>query len=224
MKYLTIVILTVGLLASGCSNTKLLKSWKNKEHIPQQFNTLAIAAITPNEENRSVTEEAIVANLSKNGIEAVATYETMPRAGRLGNLQSSSKASEGLKKIIRSKIEENNIDGLLILSVFNKKVEDRWVNDHSYAPPGAGYYGVPFGFAGRYYDYYYYSMGAMYGDGYYVQDVTYYIECSLYDVVEENILWSGQISVKNIESIELEADKVGYIIARQLTQKKILSQ
>lgn len=215
------------MLLMGCTNTKLLHSWENKEKIPKHFDNLAITAITPNNSNRYITERAIVEHLKKDGYKAVPTYETLPFAGRIAELSktaNSTEGSEGLKKIIRAKMEENHYDGLMVLSVFNKKTEDRWVNDRTYAPAGAGYYGVPFGYAGRYYDYYYYSMGAMYNSGYYVKDVTYYIECNLYDVVSEDIVWSGQISVKNIESMDVEADKIAYIIADQIDRKKVLTR
>jgi hypothetical protein len=225
MKKLTFVFLAASLLFMGCSNTKLLRSWENKEQIPKQFNNLAIAALTPNNSNRYITERAIVDYLKKDGYKAMPTYDAMPFAGRIGELGKEAGGSEGIKKIIRAKMEEHKIDGLMILSVFNKEVADRWVNDRSLAPYGAGYYGVPFGYAGRYYDYYYYSMGTtMYNSGHYVKDVTYYIECNLYDVASEEILWSGQISIKNIESMDTEADELAYIITRQLMSKNVLSK
>lgn len=224
MKYLTIVFLAASLLFAGCSNTKLLRSWENKEEIPKQFEHLAIAALTPNNSNRYITERAIVDHLKKEGIKAMPTYEALPFAGRIGELAKDAGGAEGIKKIVRAKMAEHNFDGLMVLTVFNKKIEDRWVNDRTYAPYGAGYYGVPFGYAGRYYDYYHYSMGAMYNDGYYVEDVTYYIECNLYDVASEQMLWSGQISIKNIEDMDAEADELAYIITRQLMSKKVLSK
>lgn len=224
MKNLTYVFLAASLLFMGCSSTKLLQSWENKEQIPKQFNNLAVAALTPNNSNRYIVERAIVDHLKKDGYKAMPTYDAMPFAGRVGELQESVGGSEGIKKMMKAKLEEHKIDGFMVLSVFNKKVEDRWVNDNNYAPHGAGYYGAPFGYAGRYYDYYYYSMGAMYSDGYYVEDVTYYIECNLYDVTSEEMLWSGQISIKNIDSVDDEADKLAYIIVDQLKRKKVLNK
>jgi hypothetical protein len=225
MKKLTFVFLASILLLSGCSNMKLLRSWENKEQIPKQFNNLAIAALTPNNSNRYIVERAIVDYLKKDGYKVMPTYDAMPFAGRIGELGKDAGGSEGIKKIVRAKMEEHKIDGLMVLSVFNKEIEDRWVNNRSYAPYGAGYYGVPFGYAGRYYDYYSYSMGTtIYNDGHYVKDVTYYIECNLYAVASEEILWSGQISVKNIENMEAQADELAYIITQQLIRKKVLSK
>ena len=210
------------LLASCGSSTKLTNSWINKEKVPQSYSKLAVAALTPNNSGRYVTERAIVSKLEEKGIKAVPTYEVLPMAGKIGQLKGELGDSEAIKRMVRTKIEENEFDAIMVLTVFNKQTEERWVNDRNYHMGGAGYYGSPFGYTGRYYDYYAYSFGTIYNDGYYVDDVTYFIDCNLYDVASEEMIWSGHLKIKNPQSVEEEADVMAYIIARQLYDKKIV--
>lgn len=224
MKRLTFAFVLLSFLFAGCgSSTKLTNSWVNKEEVPKQYKKLAIAALTPNNSGRYITERAIVANLKEKGISAVPTYEVLPMAGRLGQMKGELGDSEAIKRMVKNKINENEFDALMVLTVFNKTTEERWVNDRSFHMGGVGYYGSPFGYTGRYYDYYAYSFGTIYNDGYYVDDVTYFIDCNLYDVASEQMIWSGHLKIKNLESIEKEADVMGYIIARQLYDKKIVT-
>ena len=223
MKHLTLAFILLSFILAGCgSSTKLTNSWVDKENTPKHYNKLAIAALTPRDPNRYVTERAIVAKLKEKGISAIPTYEVLPMAGRIGKMKQELGDSEAIKKMVQKKIKENNIDALMVLTVFNKTTEERWVNDRNYHMGGAGYYGSPFGYTGRYYDYYAYSFGTIYNDGYYVDDVTYFIDCNLYDVASEQMIWSGNIKIKNLVSVEEEADVLGYIIARQLYDKKIV--
>lgn len=224
MKHLTFAFILLSFILTGCgTSTKLTNSWVDKENTPKHYNKLAIAALTPSDPNRYVTERAIVDKLKEKGISAIPTYEVLPMAGRIGKMKQELGDSEAIKKMVQKKIKENDIDALMVLTVFNKTTEERWVNDRNYHMGGAGYYGSPFGYTGRYYDYYAYSFGTIYNDGYYVDDVTYFIDCNLYDVASEQMIWSGNIKIKNLVSVEEEADVLGYIIARELYDKKIVT-
>ena len=224
MKHLTLAFILLSFILTGCgTSTKLTNSWVDKENTPKHYNKLAIAALTPSDPNRYVTERAIVAKLKEKGISAIPTYEVLPMAGRIGKMKQELGDSEAIKNMVQKKIKENDIDALMVLTVFNKTTEERWVNDRNYHMGGVGYYGSPFGYTGRYYDYYAYSFGTIYNDGYYVDDVTYFIDCNLYDVASEQMVWSGNIKIKNLVSVEEEADVLGYIIARELYDKKIVT-
>lgn len=224
MKHLAYAFVLLSFILSSCgTSTKLTSSWVDKENTPKQYKKLAVAALTPSDPNRYVTERAIVDKLKEKGITAVPTYEVLPMAGRIGKMKRELGDSEAIKRMVKNKIAENNFDALLVLTVFNKTTEERWVNNKNYHMGGTGYYGSPFGYTGRYYDYYAYSFGTIYNDGYYVDDVTYFIDCNLYDVASEKMIWNGQFKIKNLVSVEEEADVLGYIIARQLSDKKIVT-
>ncbi|MEN8117732.1 MAG: hypothetical protein ABFS16_12175 [Bacteroidota bacterium] len=222
MKHL-ILVLIAAILFAGCgSSTKLINSWSDKESTPKQYEKMAVAVLFPNSSNRYVTEQAVVEQLKEKGIVAMPTYDLFPLAGRAGEIVKLMEDSEAIKTKVKTKVKENNIDALMIITVFNKTTEERWVNDRGPGIGGTGYYGTPYAVPGAYYDYYAYSFGTIYDRGYFVDDVTYFVECNLYDVASEKLLWRAQTKSTNIESVEEEAKVLAYIVAKQLINKKVV--
>jgi hypothetical protein len=86
---------------------------------------------------------------------------------------------------------------------------------------GPGYYGSPYA-GGAYYNYYAYSIGTIYNDGYYVDDYTYFLECNLYDVASEKLLWTGRTKTVNMESVEDEAIYFSEIVIKDILKKKVI--
>jgi len=221
MKHIVQLFLVI-LFMGGCGpSTKLVRSWVNEEDTPKSYKKLAVVAIMPNASNRYLIERAVAGDLKDDGINAIPTYEIFPLAGRLGDIQELVKDREALKQKIKQKVEENNIDGLMIITVFNVETEERYVNDRSYMMGGTGYYGSPY-MTGAYYNYYAYSIGTIYDNGYYVEDYTYFLECNLYDVASEELLWSGRTKTVNMESVEEEAVYFSEVVIKDLIKKKVI--
>jgi len=212
------------LLAAGCgSSTKLVGSWTDKDHKNIHLEKIGVAALTPNTSGRYLIERALVSNFKANNINAVATYDTWPLAGKIGEHPEIFKDSEGLKNKVKAKVAEQGMDGLLIITLIDKQTAERYVNTNNYyagAPVGMiGYYGQPYG---AYYNYYAFSAGSVYDSGYYVEDVTYYLEAKLFDAKNEKLLWTGRTKTTNFASIEDEAVKFSDIIVKDLLSKKVL--
>lgn len=222
MKNTWMVLVVFGLFVTGCGpSTKLVRSWVNEEDIPKTYQKLAIVALTPNSSSRYLMERAIVQDFTDDGINAIPTYEIFPLAGRMDELADIIKDKEDLQRRVVQKVEENNIDALLIISVFNIEKEQRYVNDRNYMMGGTGYYGRPY-MHGSYYNYYAYSIGTVYNDGYYVDNVTYFLECNLYDVASEVLLWSGRTKTVNMESVEEEVIYFSEVVIKEILKKKIV--
>ncbi len=222
MKFLRNLVLLLAIISTaGCSSTKLTKTWSDKEMTPQQFEKLGVAVLFKDRSNRYITERAVTDQLKKRDINAMPTYDVFPFAGQFKEF-TKDKTPEAIQKIIVDKIKENNFDGFMIITMFDKTQQERWVSDRSFMMGGPGYYGTPYAMAGTYYDYYYYSMGTIYDDGHYVDDVTYYLECNLYDVKTEKLIWRAQSKSSNPESIDKESQKLADLIGRQLITKKII--
>ena len=223
MKQFNKVILFALILFAGCGpSTKLTKSWSDKENTPQQFEKLGIAVLFPDQSNRYITERAVANQLKERGIKAMPTYDVFPFAGRFGEF-TKDKSPDAVRKVIVDKINENNFDGFMIISLFDKSTTEHWVNDPTFMAGGPGYYGTPYAMAGTYSNYYYYSMGTFYNPGRYVQNTTYLLECNLYDVKTEKLIWHAQSKSVNASSIEKEADKLADLIGRQLIMKNIVT-
>lgn len=218
------VFLLVIIFVTGCGpSTKLINSWSDKENTPKKFDKIGVAVLFPDNSNRYITERAIVDKLKERGINAVPTYDIFPFAGRMGELMKNDGKSnpEAIKKIVVEKVTENKFDGFMIVTVFDKKREERWVNDPGIRG-GMGYYGTPYAVPGTYYDFYYYTMDGIYNDGHYVDQVTYFLECNLYDVKSEKLIWRAQTKSVDVASMDDETQRLGEIVAYQLKTKKIV--
>lgn len=235
MRYLAksvFVLFSIILFVSCGPSTKLVRSWANEEDTPKTYEKLAVVALMPNTSNRYLIERAIVSDLTDDGIKAVPTYETFPLAGKMNEMPELVKDGESLKKMVVAKVEEQKIDALMIISVFNVEKEQRYVNDRNYSMGGAGYYGTPYygsmgyygspAMRGSYYNYYAYSIGTVYNDGYYVDNYTYFLECNLYDVATEELLWTGRTKTVNMKSVEDEAIYFSEVVIKEIIKKKVI--
>lgn len=227
-----ILIITILIAACG-SSTKLTSSWKNKDMGTNHYEKIAVVAITPNNSSRYLIERAMAKDLTAQNLKAIPTYEIFPFAGKMGEVVSKSENPEALKARIKSKVNEHDIDALMIVALLDQEKEERYVNNNSFYMSGTGYYGTPYmGTAavgigvpyayGAYYNYYAYSAASVYQSGYYVEDVTYFLECNLYDVANEELLWSARTKSVNISSVEEEAVKFADLVVKDLISKKVV--
>ena len=229
----SIILASIIFLVACGTSSKLVGSWKNKEASSKSYEKLAVVAVFPNSSNRYLTERAVVKDLTDANIKAIATYEIFPFAGKAGEIMSKSENPEALKERIKKKVEDNNIDAIMIISVLDAQKEQRFVQDRSNYNymGGTGYYGTPVvvpGAAampiayGAYYNYYAYNVGNVYTSGYYVDDVTYFVEFNLYDVAKEELLWRAQTKSMNIKSVEEEAPKIASMVVKDLLSKNVI--
>jgi len=229
----SIILVSVILLVACGASTKLTSSWKNKDMGTNHYEKIAVVAITPNNSSRYLIERALVKDLTAEKLKATPTYEIFPFAGKMGEVVSKSENPEALKERIKAKVNEHNIDALMIIALLDQQKEERYVNNNNFYMGGTGYYGTPYmGTAsvgiggpyayGAYYNYYAYSAGTAYTSGYYVEDVTYFLECNLYDVAKEELLWSARTKSVNIGSVEEEAVKFANLVVKDLIAKKVV--
>ena len=232
---LLILSFSASILLAGCGpSTRLVSSWNPKENVAKSYDKLAVAVLFPSISNRMITEEALTESLKSHNIKAVQTFDTFPLAGKAKEILSIAKKPEELKESVKQKVIENKIDALMIVTLFDKKTEQRYVEGSGFTLGGTGFYGngyygntyygnlSPNYPGGSYYDYYTYSAYTISKPGYYVEDVIYYAECNLYDIASEKLIWTGQTKTVNLSSIEKEAAKFATIIANALIDKNIL--
>ncbi|HSM47977.1 MAG TPA: hypothetical protein VK872_09210 [Draconibacterium sp.] len=233
MKKITkILVLASIIITSACgTSTKIVGSWTNKEQKITQFEKVGIAALYPNESSRYLIERAVEKEFKEKNIKAMATYEVWPMAGRIGEnpdlFKNSEKMHEALRVKVREKIKEQNMDAVMFITLLDTKKEERYVNNNNYyggtgyygGPLGVGYYGSPHG---AYYNYYAYSVGTIYDTGYYVEDVTYFLEAQLFDVKNGMLIWTGRTKTVKLESVEQEAVNFAKLIVNDIVAKKVI--
>jgi hypothetical protein len=220
-----ISLIALIIIVSACAgSTKIVSTWKADLNSPLRFNKIGVVVIFPEMESRTVTEEALEDEFTAKEINAISTFNVFPLAGKLPEIQESIGDPEVIREGIRKKVSAHNIDALLFLSLFNIETEQRYVEGSNFVMGGTGYYGSAYPYAGRsYYDYYAYSATTIYRSGYYVEDVTYYIECSLFDVETEEMLWTIQTKTVNVENLEYEAQKYAQLVVNELLTQNIIT-
>ena len=167
--------------------------------------------------NRAIVEQDLALTFSEKGVKSTPTYVIFPFAATPELVESAYEDPEELQAFVRRRINDNNIDALLIITVFDEKKESRYVGGSSvsigvaapgYQGMGASQYldpNVPT-YKYSYMGYYGYSYATVYGtEGYYKTTSTYFIECNLYDVASESLIWTGQTITKVPESVNRQS-------------------
>ena len=229
MRYFLYCLLIV-FLSVGCSpTTQLTASWKRDE-APKSFKKLSVAALLPNMSSRAIIESAVAGSLRSEGINSKATFDLFPLAGREGLVEKMGLSQEEFRAKVKDKVTKNGIDGLLVITLFDKQQEERYVEGAGFTISGA--YPVPYSATGgysypvygySYYDYYYYSYARISEPGYWKTTTTYFLESNLYDVESGKLIWTGQTTSKDPKSVEKEAEIFGDLIVNELIGKNVVN-
>jgi len=218
----TSTLLLLSLLLFGCgSATKLNTSIAAPDVQPKSYQKLAVLAFLPARTNRAIIEDAVEKALLDQGIKGRVTYDMFPLAGDKELIQKMNLNPEQVKEIVREKVTENNIDGLLTISLLDAKSVERYV-EGSRLSIGVPLYSIDPVYAYTYTDYYNYAFTTVSKPGYYVNSTTYFIESNLFDITTEKMIWTGQTTTKEPNSVDKEASAFSKIIVNDLLRKNVL--
>ncbi len=198
-KLLVIVIISL----SACA-PRLDVVWKKNEFQGDHFKKLVVVAITDNLETRNTFEETAVKLLKMKGIKAYHGVDFFPP-----NLDPKLHSKESLRKIV----EDNEIDGVITMSLVDKEEISQYVQGTTYVTPTT-------------YDPYGYYMHTRYTTvstpGYYINSKKYVIEGVLHDLnlgmaKEDRLVWRGQSSLidpSSVKAASVEFNKamVSYLV------------
>jgi hypothetical protein len=189
MKKLFSVCAIIGLLAGCAPSTKLTWVYKAEDYNPAGYKKLAVIAIVPKDQTRIEIEDAMVAQLKAQGINAVSTWNTFQFANHPEMLKKAGFEGEKRKEVIRQKVAENHMDAILTVTLFDAKEEQRYVPGTTTAV-GIGVGGPVYGYP--YAAYMGYAWEVTSTPGYYENSSTYLLETNLYDIASEKLAWTGQ--------------------------------
>ena len=177
-----LLLLTNFIFYACAPSTSITGTWKNPESPTKGIKNLAIVALTDNVLARQQVENELQEALQKSNLIVRKSIELLP---------PDFQTAKAEKDEILKRVRQSNIDAILTVSLLDEKTESRYVpGNMTYAPFGFGYYGS---FGG----YYNYLAPMMYGQGYYREDKTYFIETNLYDAQSEQLIWSAQSETYN---------------------------
>jgi len=121
-------ILIPMLLLSSCSSALLTSSWTNDTYTAQKYEKILVLAIASKTSNRAAVEGAVTDELKKQGINAVSSLGLFPASQNAFSEQQTQISKEELAL----KLKDNNVDGLLVLSLLDKKEEQIYVEGNTY--------------------------------------------------------------------------------------------
>lgn len=221
-----LAFLLIPLLMTSCRTAVLTSSWTNDTYTPQKFEKVLVLAIASKTSNRAAVEGAMVDEFKKQGIHAISSLSVFPGSQKAFSEQQIKISKEELAQ----KLKEQNVDGLLVLSLLDKKVEEVYVEGSTYTQSSTINQGVysepvqnhpvynqdyrnnynyhPEGYHDRYDQYYnnYYTyyetvQTTVTEPGYYENQTTLYLESNFYRVSDEMLVWSGQSEVVDASSV-----------------------
>ena len=177
-------------------STQMIRTWKDQGLTPgnlEPFKKVMVIARIGNETSNRIAEDKIVANMKT---PAVPSYSIITLA-------------DTNEVAIDAKLQENGIDGLLVMVLTD-------VNKTLNYQPGT-YYGGYYGYHGFY--------GYGYGSpGYLTEDQTFYVETSIYSLISGKMMWSGTTTTLNPKQLEQTLDDIIAAIKMELTAEGMIKE
>ncbi|WP_163516351.1 hypothetical protein [Gelidibacter japonicus] len=178
-----IASITLLLMFSGCSSSKVLSSWKGDNADAAKDNNFLVIARTANNQARIAFENEIVQQLSAKGIKATSSYTKFPK------INPDQELSEDKIADMVSMVKNEGFDGIVLTVLKSVENLTQTTQDGGYYA-GGNYYGYYPRYYGGFNRYYGHPMSySTYGN--YVPATTttrtshnYVLETVFYDLAE----------------------------------------
>jgi len=200
MKLILIILFAFVLIAGCSSSNKISNSWKNPDIGEEliKFQTVAVFGMVKNPDMRRNVEETIASQMPNTV--AIPAYKIV--------------TNEELSDInaVKQKLKERAIEGALVLSV--RSVDQKTTYYSSGLYPSAYYsFGGYYNYAWNYmYDPYMYSSTNLYVD----------IEILIYSLKTDQLVWYGESTSINPESVEQTISEIAVSVKNQLVEDGLL--
>ncbi len=161
------------LIFAGCTTKKnyLLGSWTMENLQPKQYEKLAVLVFSPNVNSRANVELAIADEFEKAEVKAMSTFSLFTMASNMKEIKAAGITDEQIQKAMKEKVESNNFDAILIISVLDTKQNERYVRGGGASvgiSPASPYYSMGYpAYNYPYYGYYSYTVTSTSAPGYY---------------------------------------------------------
>ena len=198
---LVVAVLTV--ISPSCLSTKLTGSWSEPEYEPAEMKNVLVVAMTRNERNKQIFEVAMSERFQADSVRAIPMIAAFP-FGFPTNEETKSELIEVLR--------EMGLQYVLVMSVVDISQSSHYTYSGSmYYPYAAGYNYY------RTFDAYYYNVAPMtYQMGYTTTSTDVKLECNLYDMTRNEMVWTGQTETIDPYSISEFAKEYTELIYSQL--------
>ena len=196
--------------ASTRKDTNVVSSWSNENYQSKTYNKILVLGVSENNSNRAEVESAIVKRLFEKDIPAVASLSLFP--------PQLQKAPVSEEKMIDA-VKNNNIDGVLIISLLDIKREEKAVPATSYTTgPRYPYYRTP------YYGHYSTMHRTVHTPGHTVRTKKFYLESNFYSVKSKELAWTLQSESIDPENISDFAVQYSETIVSSMLDAKLFDR
>jgi hypothetical protein len=201
-----IMLVCIALLA-GCGSTEITSSWKAENAQIKEYNKILVIGIMSdsNRDLRQNMEKDLVQDLKAKGLNAVSAFDEF---GPVAFKRMSEQQ-------VNDQIKKKGYDGVITISLLNKKKEKSYV-------PGSVFY-TPFAYNYSYFWGYYSDMyDRVYEPGYYETGTDYLWESNLYDLSNGKIIYSVQSKSFDPANAQALGKDYGKSIVKDLVKNGLL--
>lgn len=215
-QYKHILAVIISIILSSCANTKFTKQWIDEDFNEQPYDDILVLVVADKMGNRQDTENYIVEKLGETGIDAMQSYDILPKTETIDR-EAVEKAIDGLQ-----------LDAVIVMFATGVTEDEYYIPTRRigvYSGYGHGVYsGYGYGHAqyGSFYNYYPHAFRYVYLPGY---DNTHHVvalETSLFDLDTGKMVWSGQSNTFAPDSVDDVIHNITVLTIKELKKKKII--
>lgn len=199
-------ILMITLLTTCGPTTEVTASWARPEHEQEEFKKIVILGIGHNSENRRIFEDQVETRLAAKGYPVIAALDLLPPNAAIGTIT---------KEIVNEIFISADVDAVFTMSMRHQEDTRRYV-------PASGTYYTPYYSTVGFYDYYGGFGTYYYSPGYYTGSYQVFLEASLFDFADDELLWSAQTKSVDYQNITQMAAQFADAIVANLISKNVL--
>jgi hypothetical protein len=195
-----LVALALILAAAGCSSTRLVNHWENPQYTPARFSRIMVVGVSRQPSVRRTFEDAFVARLKTEGVDAVPSYIAIPEDGQVDETR------------LQEAVRQANADGVLVTRLVRVERKTQVTPGYYAPPPAVGLY--PW-YSSAWFGYY--EPPRVY------QYDVYISETSLYDVRQNQLVWSGTVETRAPGNLAKEIQRYVATVIKALKKENILA-
>jgi hypothetical protein len=208
MKQLLKMAVMLMLLMTGCGpSSQITSSWKAENIQSKKINKIIVLGLI-REKDRTLREKMethLVDNLKAMGYDAICSCD-----------EYNPKAFENLTEDQAiNKLRKSGVDAVLTIVLLDKTKERYYV-------PGRVQYTPFYIYHNRFWGYSRTIYNRIYTEGYYVEDTKYFWESNLYDLSNNELIYSAQSRSFDPVSAESMGHEYGQMIAKDMAKKNVL--
>ena len=207
MKSTKLLTIVVCILLASCSKTKFTKQWIDEDFNKEPYDDILILAVADKKGNRIDAEDYYVARLSDAGINAIPSYDILP------------KTEEITRESIGAAIDGLQLDAAIVMFATGITTEEYFIPARRFGV----YSGYGYGHAhyGSFYNYYPHAINYVWIPGY---DNTHHVitlETSLFDLETGKMVWSGQSNTFAPDSVDDVIKSITELTIKEMKKEKI---